>query len=115
MRQIVDASDPDLRRFAAKGKLIMFHGWADTGNVPEPTLDYYKEVVDATFSGNIERARASARLFMLPGMGHCGGVPCYAQWSGGALDEQQPPNAVIDLVLSTYCETNGLTVNLFVR
>lgn len=80
MRQIVDATDPDLRRFAAKGKLIMYHGWADTSNTPEPTLDYYKAVVDASFSGDVERARASARLFMLPGMGHCGGGSGPNEW-----------------------------------
>jgi hypothetical protein len=75
MRAITNADDPNLTRFLIErnGKLILWHGWADGGAPPEPTLDYYNDVVRATFDGALAKAEESARLFMFPGMGHCGG------------------------------------------
>ena len=68
----VDAVDPDLGKFKAKGgKLILTHGWADTGITPETTIWYYENVLDA-----MGKAQSDwMRLFMAPGMGHCGGGP----------------------------------------
>ena len=44
MMSITEATDPNLSRFLLKnsGKLIIYHGWADSAANPEPTLDYYK-------------------------------------------------------------------------
>ena len=77
MMAITDATNADLSRFLVreKGKLLMFHGWADPEGQAEPTVDYYKRVVETTFSGNVDAAREKVRLFMFPGMGHCGGGP----------------------------------------
>jgi feruloyl esterase len=82
MSAITDATDPDLSRFAVrnKGKLLIYHGWADGDVHPEPTLDYYKDVVRTTFKGNADEARKSVRLFMVPGMDHCGGGPGPNTW-----------------------------------
>ena len=82
MMSILDATDPDLERFLKtnQGKLILYHGWNDTGPHPEPTVDYYKEVVQTTFDGDVEKARESFQLFMMPGMGHCGGGPGPNEW-----------------------------------
>ncbi|MCY3844201.1 MAG: tannase/feruloyl esterase family alpha/beta hydrolase [Acidobacteria bacterium] len=77
MRGITDAVDPDLTRFLLQqdGKLILYHGWADALVVPQPTVTYYRDMVDATFGGDVAAARERARLFMAPGMNHCrGGV-----------------------------------------
>ena len=43
-------------------------------------MDYYKGVVDRTFAGDVKAARESVRLFMAPGMGHCGGGPGCGEW-----------------------------------
>ena len=43
-------------------------------------LDYYKQMVDTTFKGNMVAAQKDARLFMAPGMGHCGGGPGPNEW-----------------------------------
>jgi feruloyl esterase len=82
MSAITDATDPDLTRFVAnkKGKLLIYHGWADGDVHPEPTVDYYKEVIKTTFKGSVEEARQSVRLFMAPGMDHCGGGPGPNTW-----------------------------------
>ncbi len=82
MMSIFDAKDPDLTRFLVQndGKLILYHGWSDFSPAPEPTLDYYQDVVSTTFGGDLEAARDRARLFMVPGMGHCRGGPGPNAW-----------------------------------
>ncbi len=75
MKGITDAVDPDLSRYLIEqdGKLIVYHGWADALVVPQPTVTYYRDVVDTTFGGDVAAARDRARLFMAPGMNHCRG------------------------------------------
>ncbi len=69
---IYNATDPDLRRFAAHGgRLIMYHGWADQGIPPFESLDYYRAV--AQHSGGYARTQEFSRLYMIPGLYHC---PC---------------------------------------
>jgi hypothetical protein len=82
MMALMDATDPDLSRFLVRdgGKLILWHGWNDAGAPPEPTVDYYGEIVGATFRGDMAKAREHARLFMFPGMGHCAGGPGPDTW-----------------------------------
>jgi feruloyl esterase len=82
MMSITDATNPDLTRFLVRkgGKLLLYHGLADPEGPAEPTLDYYRTVVDATFGGDVSAARDKARLFMVPGMGHCEGGPGCNEW-----------------------------------
>jgi feruloyl esterase len=82
MKSITDASDPDLTRFLRlnQGKLILYHGWSDALITPHGTVEYYEDMVDATFGGDTHAARLHARLFMVPGMGHCSGGPGPNSW-----------------------------------
>ena len=82
MSSIMDAVDPDLESFLADngGKLILYHGWADPSPPPLATIDYYQEVARTNFSGDMSRTRDHARLFMIPGMGHCRGGPGPNEW-----------------------------------
>lgn len=82
MRDITDADDPDLTRFLRQkqGKLLIYHGWADTVIPAEPIVDYYNEVLDVTFGGDRGVAEEAVRLFMVPGMAHCGGGPGPDTW-----------------------------------
>ena len=67
----VDATDPDLRKFKAHGgKLLLYAGWGDTGITPKNTVEYYSSVVNKMGKKD---AGDVARLFMVPGMGHCRG------------------------------------------
>jgi feruloyl esterase len=79
---IWNATNPDLRRAARRGtKIILYHGWSDFGVPPGNTVSYYqkvKYVVDADHRG----ADDFIRLFMLPGVGHCGGGPGADQFDG---------------------------------
>jgi feruloyl esterase len=66
----IEASDPDLARFKGRGgKLLLYHGWADPGPAPENTINYY-DAVTKKLGG---RQDDWMRLFLMPGVGHCGG------------------------------------------
>ncbi|HMD21397.1 MAG TPA: tannase/feruloyl esterase family alpha/beta hydrolase [Alloacidobacterium sp.] len=68
----LDATNPDLKPFLSHGKLIMYHGWNDPGISSLNTINYYNSVVGAAGSNNVDQ---SVRLYMVPGMQHCGGGP----------------------------------------
>jgi hypothetical protein len=56
--------------FAGNRKLLLSHGWAD-GLIPsQSTVNFYQAL---TKDIGARRAGADVRLFMVPGMGHCGG------------------------------------------
>ena len=70
MRSILDATDPDLTRLRdAGGKMIMYFGWADTALNPLMGVNYYEDAQAVTGP----RTKDFFRLFMVPGMFHCGG------------------------------------------
>jgi feruloyl esterase len=67
---IVNAINPDLSAFKARGgKLILYHGWNDTGISPGNTVNYYNSVLTKMGA----KQDNWMRLFMIPGMGHCRG------------------------------------------
>jgi feruloyl esterase len=77
---ILSAVDPNLRAFRARGgKLIQYHGWNDQLITPENSIAYYESVVSLESAAGRDRTKALAdvqqfyRLFMAPGMAHCGG------------------------------------------
>jgi feruloyl esterase len=114
MMSITDATDPDLTRFLIdnNGKLILAHGWADdSGPHPEPTLDHYKDIVATTFNDDLHAARDRIRLFMFPGMGHCGGGPGPNTWNvlKTLVDWVENGNAP-DFVVATH-STDGVVDN----
>jgi len=73
LASILNATDANLGRFAARGgKLILYHGWSDPGIQPLTTVDYYDRVRDTI---GPKTTAESVRLFMVPGMLHCIGGP----------------------------------------
>ena len=78
---ILNSTNPDLRSFRAHGgKLIQYHGWGDAAIAPLSSIEYYESV--HAFLARFPDGRGDAslpvddfyRLFMVPGMGHCGGA-----------------------------------------
>jgi len=69
---IYDATDPDLTAFRDDGgKLILWQGLADPAISPVGTIAYDQSVQN--YMGGAAQTQEFARLFMLPGVAHCGG------------------------------------------
>ncbi|HEY2660210.1 MAG TPA: tannase/feruloyl esterase family alpha/beta hydrolase [Caulobacteraceae bacterium] len=68
---IFSAESADLSAFKARGgKLIQYHGWADPAIPPRDSIEYYGRV-----QARMGDTTGFYRLFMAPGMLHCGGGP----------------------------------------
>jgi feruloyl esterase len=66
-----DADNPDIAAFIKHGgKLLMWHGFYDPGPSPVGTVAYYDRVQKAT-----PGAAGAVKLFLLPGVFHCGSGP----------------------------------------
>jgi len=94
----LNATNPDLDAFKARrGKLIIWHGWADPALPAQATIDYYRQV-QARDSG----AGEYCRLFMVPGCLHCGGGPGVADvdWLSVIVDWVEQGKAPDKLIAS---------------
>jgi feruloyl esterase len=56
--------------FRRGGKLLTYQGWSDQDISPLASVNFYKSVRSALGDPAVS---SSMRLFMVPGMGHCGG------------------------------------------
>jgi feruloyl esterase len=70
------------------GKIIFFHGDSDPWFSPLDTLGYYKSLAET--NGGADKVAEWSRIFLVPGMAHCGGGP--------ALDHFDMLSAVVDWV-----------------
>jgi feruloyl esterase len=97
----MNAMDPDLSAFKKRGgKLLLYHGWNDgaSGGAISPlnTINYYSSVLTKMGPNQGEWLR----LFMVPGMAHCGGGPGPNQFNALAAMERWresglPPDQII--------------------
>jgi feruloyl esterase len=77
--RINDAVDTNLSTFAAHGgKLLIYEGLSDPVFSADDIIDYYRQL--ERDNGGPEKAAATARLFLVPGMNHCGGGPATDQF-----------------------------------
>jgi hypothetical protein len=69
---VFGTDNPDLSAFRDRGgKIVVWHGWADPLIYAEGTIDYVKRVEQ--HMGGADKTGRFIRLFMAPGVGHCGG------------------------------------------
>src|SRR5262249_23929685 len=54
-------------------KLILYHGLSDPALTPYRTMVYYEDLIKT--AGGADKLEKNARLFLVPGMQHCGGGP----------------------------------------
>ncbi|KAH8676127.1 feruloyl esterase B [Xylariales sp. PMI_506] len=86
LNDLIGTWDPDLAPFRdAGGKLLSWHGWADPNIYANETATYWLNVRDALDEGNGDNdddddddddddaVKDFYRLFLAPGVGHCGG------------------------------------------
>jgi feruloyl esterase len=72
---LLDADDSDLGRYIRSGgKLLIWHGWSDPAIPPSMAIELYTRILKDT---RIQPSQAptdqAVRLFMVPGVQHCGG------------------------------------------
>ncbi len=97
----LNATNPDLKKFKDRGgKLIMYHGWSDAAIPPLATVDYYKNVVSKM---GAKDTTTFVRLFMVPGMQHCGGGPGPNSFGQGAVTGGDPMHDV-DAAIQRWVE-----------
>jgi feruloyl esterase len=71
MGPMIDAPDPDLSAFKKRGgKLLQYHGWNDPAIPARSSIRYYEDV-----GRTMGRTDDFYRLYLVPGMLHCGGGP----------------------------------------
>ncbi len=80
---LIDSNRVDLSAFRRRGgKILMWHGWTDTTLEPRNAINYYGKVIanQAERTGKDPKSPAALadvqeffRLFMAPGVNHCGG------------------------------------------
>lgn len=71
---LVEPASTNLSTFSGSGgKLIFFHGDSDPWFSPLDTLGYYQSL--AAQNGGAEKVAEWSRMFLVPGMAHCGGGP----------------------------------------
>ena len=74
----LNANSTDLSAFRNRGgKIIAYHGWSDPLATPQESINYYERLVAAEGKGSKASTRTQSyyRLFMVPGMYHCGYGP----------------------------------------
>jgi feruloyl esterase len=94
----LNATNSNLDPFKArKGKLILWHGWADPALPAQATVDYYRQL--QTHDPN---AAEYCRLFMVPGCLHCGGGPgaTAVDWLSAIVDWVEHAKAPDKLIAS---------------
>jgi len=90
MSMVLNATDPDLTKFRDRGgKIILYHGLGDGLIGYGRTLQFYEAVEDK--AGGRKSAQDFARLFLEPGMDHCG-------FGGGGLIADDWSPAIQDWV-----------------
>jgi feruloyl esterase len=69
----INAVNPEKLKalFAHGGKVLLYHGWEDPAISPLISVDLYNQAVKA--NGGVGKTYDDMRLFLVPGMFHCGG------------------------------------------
>jgi feruloyl esterase len=104
------AFGPGLARFEARdGRLIVHHGWADESLQPAHTLDWWRKVLRE--NGGPARVRGFARLYLLPGVAHCGGGPGAGDVDYlSALERWVEEDEAPDMLVASRSNTSASTI-----
>jgi feruloyl esterase len=92
----VHQQNPDIAKFVSGGgKLLLWHGFNDPGPSPLSTIEYYDAV-----NARTPAAKDAVRLFLAPGVLHCGGgagpdrfdaLTALEQW----VEKGTPPSSIV--------------------
>ena len=106
--KVLNAMDANLKPFSKRGgKLILYHGWCDAALPPRNTIEYYEAV--RTKMGT-KQADRFLRLYMLPGVQHCGGGPGPNHF--GDFEKEPDATSNLRLALERWVESGVTPANL---
>ncbi len=98
----LNATDPNLKAFKARGgKLILYHGWSDAALPPVNTINYFQSVVSKMGQHD---ANSFIRLFMVPGMQHCGAGPGPSNFGSFVTSAQSDAQHDMSLAIERWVE-----------
>jgi feruloyl esterase len=104
----MQAINPDLSAFKRRGgKLLIYHGWSDGGSggaiSPVNSLNYLSSVLAKMGP----KQNDWLRLFMVPGMAHCGGGPGPNQFNAvAAIERWRESGAAPDEIIAARVVNN---------
>ncbi|MFY9610459.1 MAG: tannase/feruloyl esterase family alpha/beta hydrolase [Blastocatellia bacterium] len=99
---VLNATDPNLKAFKARGgKLILYHGWNDAALPPMNAINYYESVVAKMGKRD---AGSFVRLYMVPGLQHCGGGPGPDNFGSFVTSAQSDPQHDMTMALERWIE-----------
>ncbi|QFZ84745.1 tannase/feruloyl esterase family alpha/beta hydrolase [Variovorax paradoxus] len=99
----LNAVNPDLRVQKAKGiKVLEYHGWNDPALSPGETIKYYNQVVSVI--GGLAQTQEFYRLYMVPGMAHCGSGPGPNSFGADQYDPSATPKEDMIQALEQWVE-----------
>jgi hypothetical protein len=107
----LDATSTDYSEFKKRnGKIIFFHGWNDAALSANATIEHYNGILK-----NDQDAQTYARLFLLPGVLHCGGGPgCdNVDWISLIIDWVEKSKAPDQIVASKTVGDKVATKSIF--
>jgi len=108
--EMLNATEANLTAFKARGgKLVLYHGWNDPAISALNTINYYNDVVSKM---GARESEAFARLYMVPGMQHCGGGPGTDSFGQGGADAKDAQHNV-ERALEQWVE-KGIAPNAIV-
>ena len=100
---VLNAVETDMQAFQARGgKLIIYHGWSDAAISPLNTINYYTSVVEKMGK---PQADSFVRLYMVPGMQHCGGGPGADVFGQYGISPVRDPQHNLYMALEQWVET----------
>jgi len=96
---LVEPASTNLSTYSGSGgKILFFHGDSDPWFSPLDTLGYYQSL--AATNGGANKVAEWSRMFLVPGMRHCGGGPALDQFDMlgavvGWVEKGTTPESVI--------------------
>jgi feruloyl esterase len=112
--RMLNATDPELSRFRDRGgKLIVYHGWNDPAISALNSVNYFRSVQGKMGAG---QTNAFFRLYLAPGVTHCGGGPgpdVFGQTVGQSGDPEQSLSKALERWVETGTQPDRIVATKY--